>query len=129
VQLTDHALDLLTAYDGPGKLRELRKRDRTRRHSVQRGPSPSTWCSARARDFAARRCDLRRSASGWDAISRGARCFPQPNWLTRERDNTIAALDRAGWKVSGPGGAAEMLGVKPTTLASRLKRFGIERRH
>jgi len=37
-------------------------------------------------------------------------------------------LEQAGWKVSGPGGAAEILGVKPTTLASRLKRFGIERR-
>jgi len=45
-----------------------------------------------------------------------------------ERDNTIAALEKARWKLSGTGGAAEILGIKPTTLASRLKRFGIERR-
>ena len=42
----------------------------------------------------------------------------------RKRDNILAALERTGWKISG---AARMLGVKPTTLASRLKRLGIER--
>jgi len=51
-----------------------------------------------------------------------------PDELARqERDNIIAALEQAHWRVSGSGGAAEILGLKPTTLASRLKRFGIER--
>lgn len=40
----------------------------------------------------------------------------------------LAALDAAGGKVSGPGGAAELLGVRPTTLASRIRKLGIERR-
>jgi transcriptional regulator with GAF, ATPase, and Fis domain len=44
-----------------------------------------------------------------------------------ERSNPIAALERAEWKVSGPGGAAELLGVKPTTLNSRMKKLGIRR--
>jgi transcriptional regulator with GAF, ATPase, and Fis domain len=35
--------------------------------------------------------------------------------------NIRAALRRAAGKVSGPGGAAELLGIKPTTLASRIK--------
>ena len=38
-----------------------------------------------------------------------------------EADNIRAALRVADWKVYGPGGAAELLGVKPTTLASRMK--------
>ncbi|WP_332264154.1 sigma 54-interacting transcriptional regulator [Pseudomonas glycinae] len=42
--------------------------------------------------------------------------------------NTIAMLRRTGGKVSGDGGAAELLGVKPTTLASRLKKWGIDAR-
>jgi DNA-binding NtrC family response regulator len=42
-----------------------------------------------------------------------------------EADNIRAALQRAGGKVSGPGGAAELLGIKPTTLASRIKAFGL----
>ena len=43
----------------------------------------------------------------------------------RERANIEAALAAAGGKVSGPGGAAERLGVKVTTLSSRIKAMGI----
>ncbi len=42
-----------------------------------------------------------------------------------ERESIQAALERAGGKVYGAGGAAELLGLKPTTLASRLKRLGL----
>ena len=47
----------------------------------------------------------------------------------RERDNTVAALEYAHWKVFGPGGAAELLGVKPTTLITPMKKMGIEKPH
>jgi PAS domain S-box-containing protein len=43
----------------------------------------------------------------------------------RDRTNIQAALDAAGGKVSGPGGAAELLGLRPTTLASRMKALGL----
>jgi transcriptional regulator with GAF, ATPase, and Fis domain len=39
----------------------------------------------------------------------------------RERANLMNALRRAGGRVYGQGGAAELLGVNPTTLASRLR--------
>ena len=42
-----------------------------------------------------------------------------------EADNIRAALKAANGKVSGPGGAAQLLGMKPTTLASRIKSLGI----
>jgi transcriptional regulator with GAF, ATPase, and Fis domain len=42
-----------------------------------------------------------------------------------EADNIRAALSRTKGKVSGPGGAAELLGMKATTLASRIKALGI----
>jgi transcriptional regulator with GAF, ATPase, and Fis domain len=41
-----------------------------------------------------------------------------------EADNIRVALRRSKGKVSGPGGAAELLGIKPTTLASRIKVLG-----
>jgi PAS domain S-box-containing protein len=44
-----------------------------------------------------------------------------------ERANLTRALEAAGGKISGPGGAAEMVGLKPNTLSSRLKALGIER--
>jgi PAS domain S-box-containing protein len=43
----------------------------------------------------------------------------------RDRVNIMAALQASGGKVFGPGGAAELLDVKPTTLASRIKTLGI----
>jgi transcriptional regulator with GAF, ATPase, and Fis domain len=46
----------------------------------------------------------------------------------RRRASTIAALEQARGKISGAGGAAELLGIKPTTLASRLTKWGIDAR-
>ena len=43
------------------------------------------------------------------------------------RANTIRALEASKWRVSGKGGAAERLGVRPTTLADRIKSYKIKR--
>ena len=44
-----------------------------------------------------------------------------------EARHIISALSRCRGKVSGPGGAAALLEVKPTTLYSKMKRHGIEK--
>ena len=44
-----------------------------------------------------------------------------------QKNNLIAALKLADWRVSGAGGAADLLGVKPTTLTDRIKTYGIRR--
>jgi formate hydrogenlyase transcriptional activator len=44
-----------------------------------------------------------------------------------ERAHILATLERSAWKVSGPNGAAVALGLKPTTLESRMKKLGIRR--
>jgi len=44
-----------------------------------------------------------------------------------QKANTVKALEQAQWKVSGPGGAAELLGVRPTTLADRIRTYKIKR--
>jgi formate hydrogenlyase transcriptional activator len=46
----------------------------------------------------------------------------------QEREAIINALKQTNGKVSGPGGAAELLGMKPSTLASRISSLGIDRR-
>ncbi len=51
----------------------------------------------------------------------------QAEWEANERANLMAALEAAHWKIYGTGGAAELLGVKPTTLASRLQALGIKK--
>ena len=42
-----------------------------------------------------------------------------------ERENVIAALKATNYRIYGAGGAAELLGLKPTTLASRIKALRI----
>ncbi len=44
-----------------------------------------------------------------------------------ERNYITAVLERTHWKVSGPNGAAKILGMIPTTLDSRMKKLGIQR--
>lgn len=45
-----------------------------------------------------------------------------------ERDNLTNALKTANYRIYGAGGAAELLGTKPTTLASRIKALDIQMR-
>jgi len=44
-----------------------------------------------------------------------------------EADHIRAVLESKGWRVRGRGGAAEQLGMKPTTLESRMAKLGIVR--
>lgn len=44
-----------------------------------------------------------------------------------EKANVTAALVQTGWKTWGPGGAAALLGVKPSTLAYQMKVLGIKK--
>ncbi len=46
----------------------------------------------------------------------------------QDRRNLLMALERCHGKVFGTGGAAELLGIKPTTLASRIKKYRIDPR-
>lgn len=53
---------------------------------------------------------------------------PEKEWRKRERENVLGALRQTRFRVSGKGGAAELLGINPGTLASRLKALGINKR-
>jgi formate hydrogenlyase transcriptional activator len=55
---------------------------------------------------------------------------PQPGLATlehAEREHIRRALDESNWQVGGPSGAAARLGMKRTTLQSRMAKLGIER--
>ncbi len=58
----------------------------------------------------------------------GAKFLTEVEMLQRERENLLAVLAEANWKIKGPDGAAELLGIKPTTLLSRMKKMGLTRR-
>jgi transcriptional regulator with GAF, ATPase, and Fis domain len=51
--------------------------------------------------------------------------FTDSQMKQKERENILTALDHCDWKIYGPGGTAELLEMKPTTLASRIQKLGL----
>ena len=102
------ALDALAAYPWPGNVRELE-------NVIERATIISRGEVLDLRDWLRHRAgDVERP--------RGT-----PTLDDVQREHIVEVLDRTGWRVSGPDGAAEILGIKPTTLAARMKKLGIER--
>jgi formate hydrogenlyase transcriptional activator len=49
------------------------------------------------------------------------------NLKDMERKHMVAVLEKTGWRIAGQGGAAEVLGLKRTTLQAKMKKLGIKR--
>ena len=64
----------------------------------------------------------------------GPRVAPEPGGAASRRtlvelehDHIVATLETLSWKVEGVGGAAEVLGINPSTLRTRMRKHGIKR--
>ncbi len=102
-------MDALLAYPWPGNVRELR-------NVVERSVIVSPGPGLELRD--------------WIVDEPPDATAPVNHSLEQvEREHILRVLERSGWRVSGPKGAARILGLKPTTLESRMKKLGIERPH
>jgi transcriptional regulator with GAF, ATPase, and Fis domain len=44
-----------------------------------------------------------------------------------QREHIRSVLERVHWRIRGTGGAAEQLGLRPTTLETRMSRLGLAR--
>lgn len=62
------------------------------------------------------------------SVATAAEALTESDCAAMRYQAIVGALQRAGGKLYGSDGAAEFLGVKPTTLASRMKKLGIDRR-
>jgi transcriptional regulator with GAF, ATPase, and Fis domain len=51
----------------------------------------------------------------------------QPGTGAVDRERLLSVLHQTGWRIRGTNGAAERLGLKPTTLEARMARLGIKR--
>ena len=117
LRLTQRDVQRLQGYDWPGNVRELE-------NVIERAVIISQGSQL----------VLNLPAANPEIDCNPTQCpVAQPAILTeeerRQRDRRMIeeALAAAGGKVFGAGGAAEILGVKPTTLASRIKRLGIDK--
>lgn len=59
--------------------------------------------------------------------SRPNRLLTQKDLQRIEKENILSALETTGWRVSGAKGAARLLGMNPSTFASRMKKLGVVR--
>ena len=111
---------LLARYDWPGNIRELK-------NVIERAVILSQGRVLRL-DLAMANV-LEPGKGNTETVDHPAaeRVLTEEELRDLERRNMIAALRMAEWRVSGPKGAAQLLGVKPTTLADRIKKFGISR--
>jgi formate hydrogenlyase transcriptional activator len=105
------AMEALKAYSWPGNIRELE-------HVIERAIILSQGPQLELGDW------LPKSAPSGASGSNGRVSTLEET----ERAHIVSVLERVGWKVSGKGGAAELLGLKPTTLEARMKKLDISRK-
>lgn len=104
----------LVAYNWPGNVRELQ-------HVVERAVILAP--TGRAIRF-----DVTPSSAAPQELPTPVRPYrTEHEWRRMERDNLLAALEAARGKVTGPDGAASLLGVNPNTLASRIRALGLKK--
>ena len=117
-RLTNEHLEQLAAYDWPGNIRELQ-------NVVERAVILAQGGRLRFEFPAA---DARAVAPGRKTTTESPAIMTRAEWKRREPEEITKALTQSRGKVFGPGGAAAILGMKPTTLLSRIKALGIARR-
>ena len=119
-RLTRAAIAKLQNYHWPGNIRELRNVIE-RAIILSRGGALDFDLPVASSPAAAPRFTPQEA----DATEPGI--LTEPEMQRRERDNLLAALRKTNWKIKGADGAAELLGVKPTTLKARIKKMGLKR--
>lgn len=122
-RLTRAAISQLQSYHWPGNIRELR--NVIERAVILARGGPLRFDLPVTDSAAARPAAAATAASVGGETGRGF--LTEAEMLCLERENLVAVLERAGWRVKGVGGAAELLGVKPATLQSRMKKMGVRK--
>jgi PAS domain S-box-containing protein len=111
-------LSVLENYRWPGNVRELQ-------HVIERAVILTQGGKLALGDWfssAAPACDAEVPKPAGDGDARTV------TLEEAERSHILRVLEETGWRVSGKAGAAERLGLKPTTLESRMKRLAITRK-
>lgn len=127
VRIPPAQLEILQRYPWPGNIREL-ENIIERQVIVAQGRKLVFDDLLLGESSYWRRSDLAPAEAQYGSQQQAATLLTEHALSQRQRESAMAALAQARGKVSGAGGAAELLGIKPTTLASRLNKWGIDSR-
>jgi len=117
LKLTREQLGLLEHHDWPGNIRELK-------NVIERAAISSKGSRVRIDLALPETADLPLAAT---ATPNDADFVTEAEFRLLEKANIIAALRHANWRVWGEDGAADLLGLNPSTLKYRMKQLGIEK--
>jgi len=118
LHLTANQLRQLQNYDWPGNVRELQ-------NVIERAVIKSHLGSLTL-DIPASELRPSAPAATKSRTREESEVIPDKEMSRRMRNNMVAALKRSGGRIYGPGGAAELLGIRPSTLSTRIKKLGLK---
>lgn len=116
LRLTKEVAESLKVYDWPGNIRELQ-------NLIERATITAKGTQVQIQLPAADAAVV--SAVAEESLEEPGEVLTELQLNQLERRNILNALAMTHGKVSGPGGAAELLGIKASTLTSRIKKMGI----
>ncbi|MGI9288865.1 MAG: sigma-54 interaction domain-containing protein [Pseudomonadales bacterium] len=117
LRITQNQLAALKQHSWPGNIRELK-------NVIERAVISSTGDRLRL-DLALPNGPVDDIPSTEPSRAEPAAFLTVEEFKAFEKANLTAALKHANWKTWGPDGAAELLGMKPSTLSYQMKVFGI----
>jgi transcriptional regulator with GAF, ATPase, and Fis domain len=125
--LTPAALVHLQAYDWPGNVRELQNVLERAVILARDGDIAPDLLYLHEPQRTALRNVAHLPAVPPAVVEPGAATATVISFFEAERRAILKALETTGWRISGHGGAADLLGLKPTTLHAKMKRLGVRR--
>ena len=109
-------VEQLRDYHWPGNVRELQNIVERAVIRAQSGPLEF--------DLPGQALQIHTEQQGEGSRSGGSKRVLAHSEIKRiERENLLTALEKTRWRIYGPDGAAKLLGLRPTTLASKIKSF------
>jgi transcriptional regulator with GAF, ATPase, and Fis domain len=117
MRLTEQHLSLLRKHEWPGNIRELK-------NVIERAAISSTGSRLRI-DLALPEAFSARTSTESPPVEPGF--VTDAEFRQMEKANITAALRHANWRIWGADGAADLLGLNPSTLKYRMKQLGVEK--
>jgi transcriptional regulator with GAF, ATPase, and Fis domain len=113
INISQKALDQMMAYEWPGNVREME-------HLIERAVLLTDGTTIKEVNLPVKNKKGTKKQEGGVGVQ---------SIQEMEREHILSVLKKTNGKIHGPAGAAELLKIPSTTLASKMKKLGIQKTH